>query len=398
MHHECPVMMPELDCTVLVVSFHDWKSKRLAGFHKIGEALLESGYDVYFASHYRPVAVALFNKDEINCFRNWRALMKGLVTTIGIARLVNFTALNLALPGPLRRGPLTRVNEWVLDWSNQLLAKKCRRLCSSPKCIVIESGGSITAYPALKKVYPDVRFIYRPSDPSIGSLNAPEALLETERRLVREADAVCLVNEEGRRLYQENGYELDASKTYLLPNGIDMAAFRAKYEVPEDLAVAESVCYVGGHPPDWRPIFALADKRPDLRIVIVCPEALSPAIAKDVAARSELIYIEGLSPEQVPAYVTNTTVIIIPYPDGWGARPLGMHGKVMQAMYAKKPIVATNLDPSLRSEGIYIESTPESFAERVISFLAGSVPEYKFDFSDKDWSTFKRRFIEYTGL
>jgi len=384
--------------TVLVISFHDWKSKRLAGFHKIGEALLESGYDVYFASHYRPVALALFNKDEINSFRNWRALMRGTVSTTNMARLVNFTALNLALPGPLRRGPLKRVNGWLLNWSNHLLAKKCRRLCPSPKCIVIESGGSITAYPALKKAYPGVRFIYRPSDPCVGSLNAPEALLETERQLVREADAVCLVNEEGRRLYQENGYELDASKTHLLPNAIDMAAFGGKYEVPQDLAVAESVCYVGGHPPDWRPILALADQRTDLRIVIVCPEVLSPSIEREVVARSELIYIEGLSPEHVPAYVTNATVIIIPYPSGWGARPLGMHGKVMQAMYAKKPIVATNLDPALGSEGVYIESTPESFCERVIGLLSAPLPEYQFDFSDRDWSTFKRRFIDYTGL
>ena len=384
--------------SVLVISFHDWKSKRLAGFHKIGEALLDVGYDVYFASHYRPFILALFNKDEINCFRNWRSLMKGISFTSEAATLLNFTGLNLALPGPLRRGPLKKLNYWLLDWSNRLLARKCRRLCPSPKCIAIESGGSVAAYPALKKAYPGVRFIYRPSDPCVGSLNATAPLLAAERLLVQEADAVCLVNEEGRHMYQANDYALDASKTYILPNGIDTEAFGASYVVPNELAVEESVCYIGGHPPDWRSILVLADQRPDLRIVIVCPEALSPAIAKEVEARPELIYIEGLSPELVPGFVTNATVIIIPYPDGWAARPLGMHGKVMQAMYANKHIVATNLDPALRAEGIYIEATSESFSERVIGLLSAPTPVYQFDFSERDWSTFKRRFIEYAGL
>jgi glycosyltransferase involved in cell wall biosynthesis len=75
-----------------------------------------------------------------------------------------------------------------------------------------------------------------------------------------------------------------------------------------------------------------------------------------------------------------------------------MHGKIMQAMYAKKPIVAMNLDPSLRAEGIYIEASPESFAERVLSLLSAPSPVYQFDFSQRDWSHFKRRFIEYAGL
>jgi len=390
--------MSSSEPSVLVVSFHDWKSKRLAGFHKIGEALLEADYDVYFASHYRPLALSLFNKDEINCFRNWRALMKGISFTSEAASLLNFTGLNLALPGPLRRGPLKKLNHWLLDWSNRLLASKCRRLCPSPRCIVIESGGSITAYPALKKAYPGVRFIYRPSDPCVGSLTATDSLLAAERLLVREADAVCLVNEEGRRMYQANGYEMDVSKTYILPNGIDVEAFGAHYETPEVLAVEESVCYVGGHPPDWRPILALADKRPDLRIVIVCPEKVPAAIAREVEARPELIYIEGLSPEQVPAYVSNATVMIIPYPDGWGARPLGMHGKIMQAMYAKKPIVAMNLDPEVRKEGVYVEETVEAFVERVLMLRGAGSKEYSFDFTTRDWSTFKQRFLEFSEL
>ena len=384
--------------SVLVISFHDWKSKRQAGFHKIGESLLEKGYDVYFVSHYRPLFLALFNKDEVNSFRNWRALMGGIITNSAGQRLINFTALNLALPGPLRRGILKRVNGWLQGRANHLLAKKCHQLCPSPECIVIESGSSLTAYPWLKKAYPGVRFVYRPSDPSIGGLNPCEALLAIERQIVLEADTVCLVNHESRQMYLNNGYNLDDQKTFILPNGIDMESFGSEYEAPKELAVAQSVCYVGGHPPDWSPILALADKRPDLRIVIVCPERLKAKLIAEIAARPELIYIEGLLPEQVPAYVTNASVMIIPYPDGWANRPLGMHGKVMQAMYARKPIVATNLDPALRAEGIYIEACPESFSKRVINLLSAPLPEYQFDFSDRDWSTFKRRFIQYAGL
>ena len=390
--------MSDSQQTVIVVSFHDWQSKRAAGFHRIGEALLESGYNVYFVSHYRPFFLALFNKDEVNSLKNWRALMGGIITNKKGQRLINFTALNLALPGPLRRGFLKRVNVWLQELANHLLAKKCYQLCPSPECIVIESGSSITAYPMLKQAYPEVRFVYRPSDPSIGGLNPSKALLAIERKLVLEADTVCLVNHEGRQMYLDNGYKLSSEKTYILPNGIDIKSFGSKYEAPKELSVAQSVCYVGGHPPDWRPILTLADKRPGLRIVIVCPERLGADVAAEIELRPELIYIEGVLPEQVSAYVTNASVIIIPYPDGWATRPLGMHGKLMQAMYANKHIVATNLDPALRAEGIYIEATSESFSERVIDLLSSPTPKYQFDFSERDWSTFKRNFIDYAGL
>ena len=35
--------------SVLLVTFHDWKSNRLAGFHYIAKSFLIKGYDVVFA-------------------------------------------------------------------------------------------------------------------------------------------------------------------------------------------------------------------------------------------------------------------------------------------------------------------------------------------------------------
>lgn len=390
--------MNRLSKSVLIVSFHDWRSKRLAGFHKIGEALLEGGYDVCFMSHYRPLALALFNKDKVNCFSNWRALMKGISYKFSGVVLTNYTALNLALPGPLRRGPLNYLNEWLLSLSARLFARKCKAVCPCPECIIIESGSSLLAYADLKRVYPKVKLIYRPSDPSIGSIRPSDALISSERQLVRDADSICLVNEQGRRMYLENAYELNDARTHMLPNGIDLEAFGRQCPAPDLLAVGQSVCYVGGHPPDWSAILAFADKRPDVRVVVVCPEALPVDIAKAVEARKELYYIEGLDPEQVPAYVTNASVMIIPYPSGWAERPLGLHGKVMQAMYAKKPIVATHLDPSLADLGVFIESTPADFAARVEELLLIDDVEYALDFSERDWSVFKQRFMEICEL
>ncbi|PQJ28059.1 glycosyltransferase [Rubritalea profundi] len=384
--------------SVLIVSFHDWKSKRLAGFHKIGESLLEAGYDVGFAAHSRPLYAAFLNKDEINCFKNWKALMGGKHFKWMENELVNFTALNIEIPGFLRKGLMAKFNMKMKLLSNVLLAKKCKRMFPAPKCVIIESGTSVCAFSALKKRYPNTPFIYRPSDPCIGALRKDPFLIAAERKIVQLADKVLLVNELGRELYMKNGYDLDTSRTFILPNGIDIESFREKCQCPKELLSKPSACYLGGHVPNWRAIFALAELDNDLNVVVICPEKLTAELTVTVNNYSNITYIEGVDPERVPEYITNTEVVMIPYPDGWSERPLGMHGKVMQAMCANKPIVGLNLDVSLREEGVYVTDSVERFAQAVCELKDSEPVQYAYDFSERDWAHFKKTFIQLAGL
>lgn len=378
----------------LIVSFHDWKSKRYAGFHNIGRALLDVGCDVAFLSNDRPVFKAFGRRHGVHTPRNWSALMRGIEYPAASAKLTNFTYLNLRLPGPIARrvgGWINRQLKCISDWQ---LAKKVRRCCPEPDFIIIESGGSVFSYPILKRVYPERPFVYRPSDPCIGSISPTPALIQIERRLVKEAAAVLLVNPEGQALYGREGYELSDDRTFILPNGIDLDAFRRPHPCPRALRNKPSVCYVGGHPPYWDAILALADANNGVNVVVVCPESLPAVTRKEVSLRENIIYIEGITPDDVPAYIFNANVVMIPYMPGWGDRPLGMHGKVMQAICAKKPIVAMHMDKSLREEGVFVEDTISGFVHRVLSLLDAGCISYAYDLSDRSWEKFRDRFIE----
>lgn len=379
--------------TALVISFHDWKTHRMAGFHQIGRALLENGFNVGFAAHSRPLYAALLKRQGVNRPRNWLALMRGIRYPHKDTQLLNFTALDLQLPGPLRKGRLRRLNQWLAALANRALARKCRRLFPKPDCIIIESGTSVSAFAALKKAYPCVPIIYRPSDPVIGGLNPPAELIAAEKQLVAQADLVLLVNEEGKKLYLANGYQLDEKRTRMLPNGIDVESFGRSYPCPVALEKQPSACYVGGHPPNWAALLAVTQASPQLNLVVVCPEPM-PTAMQAKFANCNLTYIEGVPPEEVPAYLTNTSVILVPYAEGWAERPLGMHGKIMQAMCAGKPIVALNVDASLGEYGIIVSKDADSFGKDVKAALHGNpAPAYAFDFHARDWSHFRKRFI-----
>ena len=51
---------------VLLITFHDWKSNRLAGFHFIAKSFLIKGYDVGFYL-IKDLLHAIFNVNKILC-------------------------------------------------------------------------------------------------------------------------------------------------------------------------------------------------------------------------------------------------------------------------------------------------------------------------------------------
>ena len=113
---------------------------------------------------------------------------------------------------------------------------------------------------------------------------------------------------------------------------------------------------------------------------------------------SNITYIEGVSPEQVPKFLCNSTIIMIPYKDAWKNKPIGMHGKIMQAMACKKPLVCKNLDFNLSRYGIHIAKNDDDFIFKVQCILKEKVFEVNYEFEFYGWDEFCEEFAKILRL
>ena len=209
-----------------------------------------------------------------------------------------------------------------------------------------------------------------------------------EKELYSNADLVLLVNQESQKLYNEHSFYNKKENVRILPNAIDLSLFQLKHPCPKVLKDKRSICYVGGHPPDLELIYKLAQKITSLNIVVICPERLLKNDVRKVLNYSNISYIEGVPPEEVPKYLCNSTIIMIPYKEAWKKKPLGMHGKIMQAMACKKPLVCKNLDPKLSKYGIHIANDDNDFISIVQAILDDQLSEVEYEFEFYDWDEF----------
>ena len=372
---------------VLLITFHDWKSNRLAGFHFIAKSFLIKGYDVGFCSHKRPILHAIFNVNKIHNIKNWAKLFFSKVYQVKNGNLRNFTGLDFTTPKKISVLLGDNLNNFLQTLSDLSLAVRCKIFFPNPSFIIIESGSSVFSYRWLRKIYKGVPFIYRPSDPCVGAAHN-KRLIEREKELFLNADLVLLVNEESQKLYDEWSFYNKKENVKILPNAIDLSLFQSEHPCPKELINKTSICYVGGHPPDLNLIYELADKVPKLNIVVICPERLLKSEALKILDYKNISYIEGVCPDEVPKFIYNSTIIMIPYKDAWKKKPLGMHGKIMQAMACKKPLVCKNLDPDLSVYGIHIAKDNNDFISIVQRILKDKIFEVDYKFKLYDWDEF----------
>ena len=105
--------------------------------------------------------------------------------------------------------------------------------------------------------------------------------------------------------------------------------------------------------------------------------------------------LSGRIPQEVPAWITNCSVVIVPYvTDFYKNRPLGITAKYYQAMAAGKPIVAYCDTPKLKDEGIPVTYTYKDFIEECRKSIEIKSKAYNFDLKDRQWSNITRKFME----
>ncbi len=378
---------------ITFVTWHNWESKRLGGYHKFAEAAARAGNEVVFFSYPRPYYIRFKHNERLNG-RVLDLLKRGTKYDLGEgASLMNCTWPTLDVPGPMRRFLPKRLVKALSQ--NSLIPFKnfCGHFLKDTDCFVLESVG-ISIFDQLKAEFPNAKFVYRPSDPVMIPTASSEAV-EKEKHLLLNCDKALIVNKLGLDLYRRNIPGFDEKVDYeILSNGVDSSAYKLKYDCPKELKKSNTALYMGALPPNMDAVFYVAERLQDINFVLVCPEALSEDNAIKMSSFKNITYIPGVPPREVPSWVTNANLIIVPYPDNrYRLKPWGITAKYYQAMTAGKPIVAYHDTEELRDYGISVSYTKDDFAAAIREHINDGHIHYDFDSDSMDWSVKTGQFL-----
>lgn len=386
---------------ITFVTFHNWKTKRQGGFHKFAERCSLEGHEVVFFSFPRPY-YSVFKNDEIFNFSNFFKLVRGEVYTIKndkgkVNKILNCTWPTLSVPGPLRKIvpkwlryklSLTSLSSFSSFYNSKL---------KDTDVFVFESCYGVFLLDKIKFFSPKAKIVYRPSDPLMIRSNG-FYVYEQEKYMLAKADLVLLVNNQGLNFYSEKISEFGKTINYkILSNGVDLDRYKLKYERPNELSGANIALYVGAQMIDWNIILYSAGKLPYINFVIICPNKPDHSILYRIKSYANIKYIPGIYPENVPSFITNSDVIIIPYPDLYDRmNTLGIIAKFYQAIAAKKPIIAYNYSDIVKEIGVTVTYDYDSFVlELSNSILNKKEVNYQVDLESMDWKFVTSRFLDY---
>ncbi len=384
--------------SALFFSYHNWAGFRVAGMHKLAEALCERGFRVGFVNEGRSLHNLLVRPDDRYRVGPFLRGLAGVRYKVAAGEIDHFSALDFQLP----RRWVPHDHPWaqrLRDWSHGRLIERCRKRIPAPRLILLESTGAVYLLDRLRQAYPGVPIWYRPSDP-FPTWKLPEgprwALMEAEKQVTREAELTLLPDGMYEGLYRSLGYEFRArpGNPRVLVNGIELEAFRGRHPVPAALqGPGPHACYVGGHRPDYECLIHCARELPGVHFVVVCPEGPRREQEREIRALSNLTYLPGVPPVEVPGYITNADVVLVAY-----ARHIpNLHGKILQAMAAGKPVVAFGVSPELAGMGIAVADSHPSFAQMVAGALRHPTVVYDCDLERRDWAVFKADFLALAG-
>lgn len=379
---------------VTFISFHNWHTKRLGGFHKFAEACAKNGEDVVFFSFARPYYIFFKNEERLNK-TVLKSLIKGVKYKINDdASITNCTWPTLRAPMPLYKFLPRRINSWLNQHSLCPFKSFYNRFLSGTDIFVFESCEGVFLFDRIRRINHNARYIYRPSDPLMVMSASPD-LIDAEKLILRNSDKVLIVNEQSLKLYRNRMSDFDESVNYrILPNGVDLEQFELSYPCPQVLKGGGSALYVGARDPEWPLVFRLAEAFPNKKVVIVCPEKCP--YPSELSRYNNLIYVPGIMPSEVPSWVTNASIIIIPNPHGrYLEKTWGVTAKYYQAMAAKKIIVAYEDSDELKNYGVYVSHDYDSFisdCEKAFSGVRLSGSD-EFDLSMRRWDKIVSDFI-----
>lgn len=362
---------------IVFITFHNWITKRQGGFHKLAEAASKAGHEVIFFSAQRPYFICLKHEERLNP-KVLSSLRKGIKYDVDEGKsLINCTWPTLRIPQPLYSLLPAKVNNWFSTHSFIPFKSFCKKFLAGSEIFVFESCDGLDLYDKIKQYFPLAKVIYRPSDPLMVG-NVPKEIMELEMHVLKSADINLIVNKAGVELYRNKIPQFDEVVKYrVLPNGVSVNDYRFRYDCPEILKLPNTFLYVGARIPEWKLIIKAAQTRTNYNFVIVCPEY--PTVDLERFALPNLFYIPGISPKDVPGWITNCDVVIVPNPKNiYKQKPWGITAKYYQAMTAKKPIVAYEDTSELLEYNVHVAYNDNEFIEMLDKAIIQGETDYSY--------------------
>lgn len=379
---------------ITFITAHNWLTKRLGGFHKFAEAACEAGMETIFFSFPRPY-YALFMKDELYNRDSICMLKKGIAYNIAGSPLKNITLQTMRLPDKFGKFIPDALLNKLLTTSLVPFKTFAKKWLAGTDVFVFESNDGIALLDKIKKNFPSAKIVYRPSDPLMCD-GAKSRYIKNEERILRRSDLSLLVNDGSINIYKKHIPDFETSINYkVLTNGVDIEPFEQKYPCPNELNKKNNILYIGAWKPDWDLVFESAIKNQDLNFTIICPNQPSSFIKEKIKEIDNLTYIPGIMPAEIPQWMTNCDVFMVPYNKEDGSRISGITAKYFQAMAAKKPIVAYYDTPLLNGLGIPVTHSYEEFIKEIRNSLTMKKRIYNYNLQNKRWSLLKKQFIDY---
>ena len=379
---------------ITFITTHNWDTKRQGGFHKFAEAAAEAEIETVFFSFPRPYYGLFMKREQLNK-AVIRELKKGKNYDFCGHNILNVTFPTLRLPDSIGRFLPAGLMNFMLTHSLGSFKAFCKKFLAGTDCFVFESCEGVAFIDSLKKLFPTAKMIYRPSDPMMFDGALPR-YVENETRMVLGANLNILVNNDGLELYRRKIPDFDSKAKYvMLSNGVDIDSYTKTYDCPELLKKTNTILYVGAWEVEWELLFKAANETSDFNYIVVLPNFPSAEIQKRAEETPNLFYVPGISPSQVPAWITNCSVVMVPYvTDFYKDRPLGITAKYYQAMAAHKPIVAYCDTPKLAEAGAVVTYTYDDFIAAVKEAVKEKKCHYKFDLSERKWENITEKFLE----
>ena len=376
------------------ITTHNWETKRQGGFHKFAQAAAQAGIETVFLSFPRPYYGLFMKREQLNA-GVIKKLSKGVEYECGSGNVFNVTFPTFRLPDSAGKILSAKLMNFFLTHSFGSFSHFCKKYLSGTDCFVFESCEGVAFIDKLKKLFPAAKMIYRPSDPMVYA-SVPARVKKLEQNILYKADLTILVNNEGLEAYKKCIPDFEQKVKYtILSNGIDINSYTKSYTVPQMLTKQNTILYVGAWDVEWPLLFKAAAATPDFNYIVVCPNYPPQDIQKKVEQTSNLFYVPGIKPSEVPAWITNCSVVMVPYVKNfYKDRPLGITAKYYQAMAAHKPIVAYCDTPKLKDAGVTVTYTYDDFICAVQQAVTQGPKNYTFDLQGREWETITKKFLE----
>ena len=383
---------------IVFITSHNWDTKRLGGFHKLAEAACRAGLETVFFSFPRPYYGLLLKREQLNA-GVIKKLSAGAVYELEEGkRILNVTFPTFRIPDACGKLVPACVMNFLLRHSLRTFRGFARQFLAGADCFVFESCEGIAFVDKIKKLFPQAKIIYRPSDPLVYA-SVPARTKALEKNMLLKADRVLLVNEEGLEAYRRLIPDFDQKVSCtILPNGVDLAPYMRRYSEPEALKGKKGIVYAGAWGVEWELLYRAAGELPKLHFFVICPNYPDKAVLNRVEKIPNLTYIPGIPSGEVPAWITNCTAVMVPYvTDFYKDRPLGITAKYYQAMAAHKPIVAYSDTEKLAAAGVRVTYRYEDFIQAVREAAAEKYRSYDFDLTGRDWDVIGKQFLKEIG-